>query len=178
MYIKLIILYDNIYVEETLLLLITNPLWSKTFCGYFREIPKWEFQRPEPVESWHPPGSPLSPSNSGPIQGLLSKVRRLAEILKKNYIIIAAAALSGEARLRPCVLGSHNRWPLCPSERDPYHTGHCEGRHKSPGERYFITRVFSRISFFCPRLPSTILHPPERKKKEEKPFTVDKWISL
>lgn len=85
----------------------------------------------------------LSPPNSIPIPGLLSKVRRPAEILKKNYIVITPAFLRGQGGIGSRALDSHNRWPLCPSERDPYHTDHCEGPHKGSGERYFITRVLA-----------------------------------
>lgn len=95
------------------------------------------------MKSRHPAALELSPPNSSPIPGPLSKVRRLAEILKKNYIIITLDALNRKARLGSCMLRSHNRWPLCLSERDPYHTDHCETPHKSCGERYFITRVLT-----------------------------------
>lgn len=89
---------------------------------------------------------------SAQFQAPLSKARGLAEILKKNYIIITLATLRRASRLRFCVLASHNRRPLCPSERDPYHTDHCKDQHKGRGERYFITRVLARsVSFvgFC-----------------------------
>lgn len=116
------------------------------------------------MKSRHPPASELSPPNSSPIPGPLSKVRRLAEILKKNYIIITPAALRTEARLGSCMLASHNRWPLCPSERDPYHTGHCESPHKSRGERYFITRVLAD-QFLLSTFASHNFAPLEKKYK-------------
>lgn len=61
-----------------------------------QEIPDRGFGKAV-VKSRHPPASELSPPNSSPIPGPLSKVRRLAEILEKNYIIITQAALRGEA---------------------------------------------------------------------------------
>lgn len=136
------------------------------------KIPRWGFWKAV-VKSRHPPASQLSPPNSSSIPGPLSKVRRLAEILKKNYIIITPAALRREARLGSCVLASHNRWPLCPSERDPYHTDHCENPHKSRGERYFITWVLAD-QFLLSTFARNHFTPLEKKKS----FIVDEWIWL
>lgn len=122
------------------------------------------------MKTWHRRVSELSPPHSCPIPGPLSKVRGLAEILRKNYIIITLAALRTEALLGFCILCSHNRWPLCLSERDPYHTAIVRLHTKAVARDTSLLEC-SQIWFFCGLLLATIFHLCKKKQPSYK------WVS-